>query len=213
MRKYWSLILALALTLKLNAQFYTSTIGEEMFQIASVTDSGDNSENVLRYSNWINSSVQIHFDPTNFLGFYSGIGNSNIGFIIKQNDVALKFRSYALGMPIAIKIGDLSNHFYVAIGAEEELFYNYKQKIIYENNKDKNSEWFSNKTNLLNSSFFAEVQMPKKLFIRFRYYPGNFFATDQNFDLPDGSVITDFNAQLFYISIGTNNFKPIWENF
>ncbi|MEY4594493.1 MAG: hypothetical protein RIQ47_903, partial [Bacteroidota bacterium] len=112
-----------------------------------------------------------------------------------------------LGIPLAIKIGSMSKNFYIALGGELELFFNYKQKVFYNNSKDKYSEWFSNNSNLLNTSVFAEINFPKGQFIRFRYYLNDFLKENNkgiNVSSTGNTLLYDSSpSQLMYISIGT----------
>ena len=62
------------------------------------------------------------------IGLYTGIGVRNIGMINRLNDtIKLKQRLYALVVPVGIKLGDMQKRVYAALGAEFELFFNYKE--------------------------------------------------------------------------------------
>ncbi len=164
---------------------------------------------IVRFSAFLNSQEQLHVDFSKALGMYTGIGVRNIGFIneFTQNGdvVKVKQRQYALGIPLALKIGSMSKNVYLAVGAELELFFNYKQKVFYNSTKTKGSEWFSSNSNILNPSFFAEVNFPKGQFVRFRYYLNDFLRENSK-GINYGNQVLNYDftpSSLMYISIGT----------
>lgn len=164
------------------------------------------SKSPLRFSGFFNVSEQFHWDFSKAFGLFSGIGIRNIGFIHHFGDsVRVKQRQYALGVPLAFKLGGMKKNFFFAAGAEMELFFNYKQKVFYNNSKDKFSEWFSPNSDLLNPSLFAEVDFPKGSFIRFRYYLNDFLnENSRGINVNGKSLNYDFTpSSLMYISIGT----------
>lgn len=195
---------------------YSKSAYEYIFSWGDVKDGTGNYTvaPVVRFSGFINSQEQFHFDMSNTFGLYTGIGVRNIGFINKfsdtisggRTDITVKQRQYALGVPLALKVGSMSKNIYLAVGAEMELFFNYKQKVFYNNTKNKGSEWFSNNSKIFNPSLFAEVNFPKGQFIRFRYYLNDFLLKNQNgIPVPSGEPLKYYSnpSSLMYISIGT----------
>ena len=210
---------------------YTKSAAEYIFSWGNVDDPSSSvnglntkidADPIVRFSAFFNSLQQFHFDFSNAFGLYTGIGVRNVGFInefkdssattpgsdgFRISDVKVKQRQYALGIPLALKLGSMSKNFYIAVGAELELFFNYKQKVFYNDSKQKYSEWFSNKSNLLNPSFFAEVNFPKGQFIRFRYYLNDFLKENSNginVSSANSKLLYDSSpSELMYISIGT----------
>lgn len=210
---------------------YSKSAAEYIFSWGNVDDpqssvnglnASIDADPVVRFSAFFNSQQQFHFDFSNSFGLYTGIGVRNIGFIntfndsnattpgsdgFRISDVKVKQRQYALGIPLALKLGSMSKNFYVAVGAELELFFNYKQKVFYNDSKQKYSEWFSSRSNLLNPSFFAEVNFPKGQFIRFRYYLNDFLKENsKGIDVSSAGskLLYDSSpSELMYISIGT----------
>ena len=129
--------------------------------------------------------------------------------INRLNDtIKIKQRVYALGIPVGIKIGDMQKRLYAALGAELELFFNYKQKTFLGSGRgdkvEKFNEWFSDRTPLLNPSLFVEFNFKKGTYLKLRYYPMNFLVADkQNFTV--NNIKTGFRpetSQLFALSFG-----------
>lgn len=164
---------------------------------------------IPRYSTFLHFGEQLHVNLGNSFGLYTGIGVRNIGMINRLNDtIKVKQRMYALGVPVGIKIGDMQKRVYAALGAELELFFNYKQKTFLESGRgekvEKFNEWFSDRTPLLNPSLFVEFNFMKGTYIKLRYYPINVLVADkQNFTV--NTIKTEFRpeiSQLFALSFG-----------
>ena len=164
---------------------------------------------IIRYSAFFHLGEQFHLNFGTSFGLYTGIGVRNIGMINRLNDtVKVKQRVYALGIPVAIKLGDMQKRVYAALGAELELFFNYKQKTFLGSGRgdkvEKFNEWFSDRTPLLNPSLFLEFKFKKGTYLKLRYYPLNFLVADkQNFTV--NQIKTGFRpetSQLFALSFG-----------
>jgi len=164
---------------------------------------------VVRFSGFANYETQLHIDFNKSLGLYTGLGIKNIGIInhVEYHKINVKQRAYALGLPLALKLGNLKNQHYIALGGEINLMTHYKQKIIFDDTKIKGGEWFSNKVNLLNPAVFLQVKFLKDQVISFKYFLNNFLRYQPGgLALPDGTVINDYgkSSKLFYISWGYN---------
>ena len=164
---------------------------------------------IPRYSTFFHFGEQFHVNLGKSFGLYTGIGVRNIGMINRLNDtIKIKQRVYALGIPVGIKLGDMQKRVYAALGAELELFFNYKQKTFLGSGRgdkvEKFNEWFSDRTPLLNPSLFVEFNFKKGTYIKLRYYPMNFLVADkQNFTV--NKIKTGFRpetSQLFALSFG-----------
>ncbi len=197
--------------------YYLASAGESIFSIGTV-DAGDaDIRPVLRWSPVFNFQEQVHFDFSNTFGIYTGLGIRNVGLISKvdyllsddfggtiQKTVTIKERSYAMGLPLIFKLGDMKDGVYFAAGAEAELMFAYKRKIIDENTKNKTSRWFDDNVNLFNPSVMAEVHFPKGQYLRFKYYLLDFLDY-KGIKLIDGVELPDYgeNSPLFYVAFGT----------
>jgi hypothetical protein len=169
----------------------------------------DNNEPAIRFSSFFHVGEQFHVNLGKLFGLYTGLGVRNIGMIngFGGNNLPIKIkqRVYSLGIPAGIKIGDMQKRLYLSLGAELELFFNYKQKTFVVDRKvEKFNEWFSDRTPLINPSFFVEINFKKFAYIKLRSYPLNFLVDDkQNFTV--NNIKTGFrptDSQLFALSFG-----------
>lgn len=187
--------------------------GELIFSGGDLKQKGstDAADNIVRFSMFFHFQNQFHYDFTKALGFYTGIGVRNVGFIHEwkygEEDLKMKHRSYSLGMPVALKIGNFEKGVYGALGAEAELMFAYKRKLFYDGDKSKESEWFSDKVNLFNPSVFAEIRFKRGGYIRAKYYLMEFLTDKKDkFVLPGTSQEVEFTPgdnNLFSISVGS----------
>lgn len=197
-------------------KWYFANETEIIFSTAFIESDSADIENILRWSPVFNYMGRINYDFTKFLGFDIGLGFRNVGFIAKfpgsEPDLKKKFRTYNLGLPIGIKIGDLNqeNPFFLFAGVELEMPFHYKEKTFEDGDKnDKITGWFSDRTERFTQSAYAGVQFPNGISIKFKYYLQNFFNKDYTFVKDD--IITkpyaDFDAQVFYFSLTIFPFK------
>ncbi len=182
---------------------YTQNNGEIIFSFADVEFLGQSVPTNMRFTAFLHFGQNIHYDFTDNFGMFSGYGVRNIGIITDSDGIKTKRRTYALGIPLALKFGSFSNHFYIYGGGSYELFFHYKQKQFVNGRKTKYSEWFSNRTPLFAPSAFAGIQFPGGINLKFKYYLTDFLNKDFNgvdFHVP--VHYSDFNqTKLFYVSI------------
>lgn len=169
-------LVCLLLSVTVRAQKVYSVSGGEMIFQSAVADyrNGDAVNTNLRFSTYFHFGEFVHLDMGDHIGLFSGIGMRNVGFIVEENEIKTKFRSYNLGIPIALKAGSFARNIYVFGGAEYEWMFHFKQKVFDQGNKIKSSEWFSDRTPGLIPSVFAGVQFPAGIQLKFRYYLANF---------------------------------------
>lgn len=195
-------------------KWYTMTATEFIFSRGDVK-ANINGENIsldpiVRFSGFFHLQSQLHVDYTPHFGIYTGLGVRNVGFIntfdLDGKEVELKQRSYSLGVPLALKFGNMANGVYLALGAEAELMFAYKRKVFYEGNKSKSYGWFSKEVNLFNPSVFADIRFKRGFYVRFKYYLLDFLADrTTSFYLPESPVKIDYHpteSKLFYVSFG-----------
>ncbi len=190
-------------------KIYTASQIEFIFSSASMSSTALSSSPVVRFSGFINYESQLHFNLNKKMGFYTGLGIKNIGIInnFDKGTLAFKQRAYALSMPLALKLGNVTNQAFVALGAEANLMFNYKEKFLYSNTKTSRSEWFSNKVNIFNPAVFLQLKFLKSQVLTFKYYLSDFLNYQSSgLTLPDGNVVSDYakSSKLFYISWGSN---------
>lgn len=185
---------------------YWSSGGEWIFSTGAI----DGSNNVIRWSPVINLQNFLNFDQSQNFGTFTGINLRNVGFIYDESaSVRKKIRTYNLGIPVGVKIGNLDKTFFF-LGYELEMALNYKEKTFVDERKtDKFNIWFSDRVNLFQSSFFAGISLSSGTSIKFKYYPTGFF--NQDFTVSEmGQTIRpyeNFQANIFYISLNFDVFN------
>lgn len=198
-------ILIFFITFSASAQkkTYTSTGLEFIFSFANIDSSGQKFGNTVRFSGFFHLQQWLHFDFSNSIGMFSGGAIRNVGFIFQHNNINTKMRSYALGIPVGIKLGDFKENFYFYGGGEIEWMFHFKRKEFINDQKIIFSEWFSNRTNPLIPSVFAGIQFPKGWNVKFKYYLTDFLNKDFT-EAVNGVTVKpykDFNSQMFYFSV------------
>lgn len=196
---------ALAQDEQVSGKHYWKSGSEFIFSLGDVDAGAVSTSPIMRFSGFFHLQQEMHYDFNQSFGFYTGIGIRNVGMINELNDsLKLKQRAYGLGVPVAIKVGNL-NGFHVSAGAEAELFFHYKQKLFYDDEKFKQDEWFSDRINLFNPSVFLELNSRKGSYIRFKYYLLDFLVEDKQVVKLFGTKYPYFpeSSKLFYVSIGT----------
>jgi len=108
------------------AQVYSENSGEFIFAFSDVERNYAEIPSKMRFTLFFHAGHIIHKDFTNKLGLFSGYGIRNIGIVTEENDRVYKRRTYALGVPLALKIGSFKDHFYFYGGGEYALFFHYK---------------------------------------------------------------------------------------
>jgi hypothetical protein len=189
-----------------NDRVYGRSAGELIFSMGKLSIPGADVKNVLRFSAFYHFQRQLHIDFSNMVGMYTGFGVRNVGFINEINDsIKLKQRSYSIGIPLALKVGNVKDGAMFAIGAEVEYMFAYKQKFFLNDQKYKFSEWFSDRVNPINPSVFAEIHFGKGSYLRFKYYLMDFLDKDNqrvNYN-SQRFTFTPNESKLFYVSIGS----------
>lgn len=190
-------------------KFYTTTSGELIFSLANIDYQGTEVGSVLRFSPVFNFQHWANFDRSKNFGMFTGMSVRNVGFIydIPNTTTRMKHRTYNLGIPVGIKIGNLSHRF-LFVGYELELPFAYKEKTFVDEEKvEKKTIWFSSRVTTFNHSLMAGIQTPYGLTFKFKYYLTNFFNRD--FEESDGQGGTikpyensDYNVFYFSLSFG-----------
>jgi len=196
--------------------FYVATGAELIFAFGDLKVDSMAIDNKMRFSIFPHVQQQYHYNFNKALGFYTGISLINVGFknvITTPSGQEFEFRqrSLSFGVPLALKIGNLENGNYIALGASAELMFHYKYKLSYQSSNIKYTDWFSDKVNLFNPSVFIDLRNKTGGYIRFKYYLNNFLTSvSTSYLLPETSTIinlTPTQSSLFYISIGSTFMK------
>lgn len=192
---------------------FSSTTGEMIFSFADIQKNGSKVDSKLRWSPVFNWQGLVNYDFTNNFGFFHGLAIRNVGFIYDQSaDTMKKFRTYNLGIPLGIKLGNFEKGLFLFGGYEFEMPFHYKEKtFVNEDKKDKITVWFSNRTEWYTQSVFLGVNFPGGYNVKFKYYLNEFF--NKNYTESNNGVqvkpFQNFNANVFYVAISYNMFKNI----
>lgn len=186
---------------------YVTTGGEWIFSFG-----GTDNDGALRFSPVFNFQINVNKDLTESLGFYSGLAMRNVGFIWDDPDSAQirkKFRTYNIGVPIGLKVGDM--HGLMLFGGYElELPFNYKEKtFVNEKKEDKFSVYFSDRIPSLYHALFAGVQFYSGLSLKFKYYLTNFHNRSYK-EIVNGVEVMPYqglDSNVFYLSLNFNLFR------
>lgn len=195
--------------------FYKTNGAEIIFSGADVSFNGNDVNTNMRFTAFFHGQQMFNLDVASFLGFYTGFGIRNIGLItddLYQNvgflgvddqhldwnkQTKIKRRSYALSFPAAIKIGNMKKQVFAYAGASYEWMFHYKQKLFIDGEKYKFSEWNSNRVNAWIPSFFAGLQFPGGMNLKFKMYLDDF--------LNPGFTGIDFGENVDYSTFGSTN--------
>jgi hypothetical protein len=181
---------------------YTKSVSEIIFSSSNVEAAGLDVSPIVRFTAFLHLGEQFHFDFSDKAGFYTGISLRNVGMITDLNDsVRVKQRVYTAGIPVALKFGNMQGT-HLALGAEAEFAFNFKQKLFVNNEKSKTNEWFSNRTEIFLPSAFAEIHTKEGVYIKFKYYLTDFLVQDkQKINVTNVNFVPT-RSQMFYVSIG-----------
>jgi hypothetical protein len=198
-------------------QPYVTAGGEMLFSFANINDHGTNPGSTLRWAPIINLQSVINRDLSSNFGLFGGISMRNVGYIydsftdnftdpLTARVYKKKFRSYNLGLPVGIKIGDMDGMLLYG-GYEIELPFLYKEKTFEGGDKiSKITGWFSNRENLFQHGFFVGVEFPYGFDLKFKYYLSEFHNRDF-VDSGRNKPYEGLKSNVFYISIGSYLFK------
>ena len=165
----------------------------------------------LRYSLFVNVGVSLNYDFSNSFGLFLPLSIKNIGFIDKVGDSTIKRRSYNAGAGLGLKVGNLRKRSFGFVGGGVDVPFNYREKgFVKRGDKEKFSEWFSDRTPSFMPFVFAGISIDPGITLKAQYYPGNFLNPDYGYDGIAGIYrpYKDFNVNLMYITLGFNfNYK------
>ncbi len=203
---------------------YFSVGGEMIFSFAAIDHNGQADGNVMRFSPFFCIQPNFNYDFTKNFGSFVGISIRNIGFIYDEYEVPnpenpdetkmlkKKYRTYNIGLPIGIKLGVMDKSF-VFGGYEIEYPFHYKEKTFDGDHKDdKFGVWFSDRVESFQHGFFAGMQLPHGLNLKFKYYLSQF----HNMDYVDNDGLKPYDGlktNIFYFAVTFNPFKNMKDSF
>ncbi len=223
------------ITFAINAQdksskidIYRSSESEMIFSFSQITQDNESVKSGMRYTWWYNVHSYVNFDFNNTFGIYTGLGLKNIGFgtgadsvyfhgdkkfFYKDSQVnkleKVKQRTYSLGIPVGLKIGNFKKNYYFFLGGEYEYAFHYKEKVWVDGNKKKYSEWFGTEITTFLPTVFVGFKFPNYTAVKFTWYLDNFVNQNHNAQLyiDDNTPRTNIkpfagtNVQVFYVSV------------
>jgi len=198
---------------------YVTSGAEMIFSFASITDSRTNStpNSLMRWAPVLNLQSMYNHDMSSKVGLFTGIAVRNVGYIYDnyldeskslETDVYVKkkFRSYNLGLPVGIKVGNLDKLFFYA-GYEVELPFLYKEKTFDDGDKiDKITGWFSPRQEMFQHGFLAGIQFPHGLNLKFKYYLSEFHNQSYT-DSQGNKPYNGLESHVFYFSLSSYLFQ------
>lgn len=192
---------------------YLASGAEMIFSFANIKDQGVDESSILRWAPVINLESFLNRDLNRNFGLFTGIGVRNVGYIYdnytdpsSQANYKKKFRSYNVGIPLGVKIGDLDNFFFYG-GYEVEFPFLYKEKTIENGDKTNTiTGWFSHRQELVQHGFLVGFQLPRGLNVKFKYYLSEFH--NQNYTDAFGiKPYAGLESNIFYFSLNFPFFR------
>jgi hypothetical protein len=185
-------------------KFYVANgIDGLIFSTANVTKSGSDKAVPVRFSAFFHMGFTFNFNLSRHIGVYTGIDVKNVGFIERTNGEVTKRRTYNLGVPIGIRVGNMAKtgkYGFIGGGADVPINYKEKQFVIRNQKTIKFNEWFSDRTPMLMPYLFAGAGISESFTLKFQYYPGNFLNPD--FTAGTTKPYAGYDVHLILVSIG-----------
>ncbi len=178
--------------------FIGNSFDGPMLSISSPTNNS-----VVRFSWILNTGLSFNYNFNNSFGCFTGIDLKNLGFIEKIGNYTVKHRTYNLGVPIGIKMGNMAGKGrYVFMGTGLDLALNYREKAYTLRNQKtyKFSEWFSDRTPLFMPYVFVGVALQRGVTFKAQYYPNNFLNSD--FTHNGVKPYNGEEAKIMYLTVG-----------
>jgi hypothetical protein len=168
---------------------------------ANIDHPGFEYQSVARFTTFFHLGLTLNYNMTRNIGAFTGIDVKNIG-IIEHNGNVLKHRTYNVGVPVGIKIGNMMpRKFYCFLGGGVDFPVNYKEKSFsIRASKDKFYEWFSHRTPFVTPYVFAGISY-YNITLKAQYYPVGFF----NQDYVDGNgdkPYAGYDVHIYMLSMG-----------
>jgi hypothetical protein len=195
----WSSVLKMGKDKNTKAGVAYLTAEEDGMLFSWASGSGYTSN--LRFSMFINTGFRYNYNLTKNVALYTGVGIKNVGTsdryipFVGTNKIVSRARSYFVGAPIGVRIGNFKKNTEVILGGGVDITANYQVKSWTEGSKHstkvKDNWWFDDTyTNLVNPYIFAGFKV-KGVGLKYQFYTTN--------NLKNG------NTNLQFISLILNN--------
>jgi hypothetical protein len=155
----------------------------------------------LRWAPVFNYTIQPHFNLSNSFGVFTGLEIKNTGFIIEQGgDTVTKHRTYNLGIPVFLKLGNLADGIYIFAGAGYDYQFDYKEKIFVGDSRTKRKP--SNAVNQF-VPYLSGGFAYQNYFISVTYQLDDYFKEGYAFESLNGSKSAAYTkSQLLMFNFG-----------
>jgi hypothetical protein len=192
-------LLAFAHVQAQDQKVYSTTSIEYLFSWSDVTDNGRELSGPVRFAPVFNFQNAVNKDFSEKFGGYLGLSLNNVGFIYDVDaNVKKKVRTYNLGIPVGIKIGNM-NGTHLFGGYVVEFPLNYKEKTFIDEEKTKFNTWFSERTQI-QQAIVAGIQFPYGANIKFKYYFTDFYK--KGYTDSTGQPYENFSGNAMVLSLG-----------
>jgi hypothetical protein len=156
----------------------------------------------MRFTAFFNYSTVLNLDLSSYFGVAIGLEIKNICMTLKDSVYKTKYRAYALGVPVYLRLGNMDKRWYFLAGAQYDYLFAFKEKVFVGDAKIKRHPYGSI-TPFIPSIFFG-FKSKSGTSISVHYMLQNFFSDDYRFkDQNNVSLSQGYgNSQLLYFTIG-----------
>jgi hypothetical protein len=197
---------------------YVTSGLEIIFSEAKMSDTENpDASSTLRFAPIINPQSMLNVDLSKNIGIFTGLAIRNVGYIYDNyttrnpsdeltTPIKKKFRTFNVGIPFGVKLGELNGFFFYG-GYEIEFPFVYKEKTFNTAGEKTNTDvyWFSNRTENIQQSWLVGVQLPYGMNLKFKYYFTEFH--NQDFEANGIKPYAGLKSNIWYISLTGNLFK------
>ena len=193
-------------------KLYSTSGWEMIFSWADVNYNGDESGAIMRWAPVLNIQGALNYDVAKSFGLFTGLAIRNVGYIYNNfvdregYTVKKKFRTYNIGIPVGIKVGNLDKLFIYA-GYDFEFPFHYKEKTFKDESKTKDVQtFFSNRVEQFQHGIIVGIQFPYGANLKFKYYFSEFH--NQGYTESDGYMpYAGLKSNVLYISLNFSMFR------
>jgi hypothetical protein len=189
-------------------RYWSSGFGDLLFQFSDIQNKEGSLDSKMRFTGWFHLSQNNHIDFGSRAGIFYGAAMRNVGLIYTvrhdNDEHKYKKRVYTVGMPVAFKIGNMTNFSYFYFGGEIETPLHFKQKHFRNGKKvSKEDEWFSSRTYAFMPSMMFGRQFSGGWNLCFKWYLRDFFNKDyKGEDFYQPADYSNFiKSKIFYLSV------------
>ena len=194
------------------SKLYSTSGWEMIFSWADVDYNSTEGKTIMRWAPVLNLQGSLNYDFGKNVGLFTGLAIRNVGYIMDnyvdrdEHTVKKKFRTYNVGIPVGIKVGNMKKLFIYA-GYDFEFPFHYKEKTFKDENKTKNvATFFSNRVEQFQHGTIVGIQFPYGANLKFKYYFSEFH--NQGYTESDGYMpYAGLKSNVLYISLNFSMFK------